>query len=97
MNGKHPKCVITDGDLSMKNAIKRIFPAAHHRLCACHICNNAEKNIKKNNFHKDFQKVMWTKKTKNIEGVNFQQCELSIESVKTSRYEALSDACRVRK
>ncbi|KAF1869086.1 hypothetical protein Lal_00048366 [Lupinus albus] len=34
MNGKHPKCVITDGDLSMKNAIKRIFPATHHRLCA---------------------------------------------------------------
>ncbi|KAF1878306.1 hypothetical protein Lal_00046973 [Lupinus albus] len=59
MNGKHPKCVITDGDLSMKNAIKRIFPATHHRLCACHICNNAGKNIKKNNFHKDFQKVMY--------------------------------------
>ncbi|KAF1878413.1 hypothetical protein Lal_00047081 [Lupinus albus] len=59
MNGKHPKCVITDGDLSMKNAIKRIFPATHHRLCAWHICNNAGKNIKKNNFHKDFQKVMY--------------------------------------
>ncbi|KAF1867601.1 hypothetical protein Lal_00050031 [Lupinus albus] len=51
--------VITDGDLSMKNAIKRIFPATHHRLCAWHICNNAGKNIKKNNFHKDFQKVMY--------------------------------------
>ncbi|KAF1886493.1 hypothetical protein Lal_00045726 [Lupinus albus] len=59
MNGKHPKCVITDGDLSMKNAIKRVFPAAHHRLCAWHICNNAGKNTKKNNFHNDFQKVMY--------------------------------------
>ncbi|KAF1893291.1 hypothetical protein Lal_00001747 [Lupinus albus] len=59
MNGKHPKCVITDGDFAMKNAIKRVFPAAHHRLCAWHICNNAGKNIKKNNFHKDFQKVMY--------------------------------------
>ncbi|KAF1866325.1 hypothetical protein Lal_00024331 [Lupinus albus] len=58
-NGKQAKCVITDGDLSMKNAIKRVFPEAHHRLCAWHICNNAEKNIKKNNFHKDFQKVMY--------------------------------------
>ncbi|KAF1879934.1 hypothetical protein Lal_00022841 [Lupinus albus] len=37
----------------------------------------------------------WTKKAKNIEGVNFQQCELSRESVKTSRYGALSDSCRV--
>ncbi|KAF1883618.1 hypothetical protein Lal_00012532 [Lupinus albus] len=145
MNGKHPKCVITDGDLSMKNAIKRVFPTAHHRLCVWHICNNAGKNIKKNNFHKDFQKVMyadveiddfnmmweeliakhglhnnfwasqifdcrnmwarsyirekfyvgWTKKAKDIQGVNFQQCELSRKSVKTSRYGALSDACRV--
>ncbi|KAF1896233.1 hypothetical protein Lal_00018512 [Lupinus albus] len=161
MNGKHPKCVIIDGDFSMKNAIKRVFPAAHHRLCAWHICNNVGKNIKKNNFHKDFQKVMyddveiddfnmmweeliakhglhnnvwasqifdcrsmwarsyirgkfyaglhttsrceglhsqmgrWTKKAKNIENVNFQQCELSRESVKISRYGALSDACRV--
>ncbi|KAF1868271.1 hypothetical protein Lal_00018792 [Lupinus albus] len=59
MNGKQPKCVITDGDLSMKNAIKRVFSKAHHRLCAWHICNNAGKNIKKNNFHKDFQKVMY--------------------------------------
>ncbi|KAF1863239.1 hypothetical protein Lal_00014702 [Lupinus albus] len=37
----------------------------------------------------------WTKKAKNIEDVNFQQCELSRESVKSSRYGALSDACRV--
>ncbi|KAF1896321.1 hypothetical protein Lal_00018604 [Lupinus albus] len=37
----------------------------------------------------------WTKKAKNIEGVNFQQCELRRESVKTSRYGALSDACRM--
>ncbi|KAF1858917.1 hypothetical protein Lal_00000737 [Lupinus albus] len=59
MNEKHPKCVITDGDFAMKNAIKRVFPAAHHRLCAWHIYNNAGKNIKKNNFHKDFQKVMY--------------------------------------
>ncbi|KAF1870006.1 hypothetical protein Lal_00017585 [Lupinus albus] len=44
MNGKHPKCVITD---------------AHHGLCAWHICNNAEKNKNKNNFHKDFQKFMY--------------------------------------
>ncbi|KAF1868384.1 hypothetical protein Lal_00008191 [Lupinus albus] len=54
MNGKHPKCVINDGDFAMKNAIKRVFPAAHHILCAWHICNNAGKNIKKNNFHKHF-------------------------------------------
>ncbi|KAF1863018.1 hypothetical protein Lal_00018862 [Lupinus albus] len=39
--------------------------------------------------------TQWTKKAKDIQGVNFQQCELSRESVKTSRYGALSDTCRV--
>ncbi|XP_019416721.1 PREDICTED: protein FAR1-RELATED SEQUENCE 5-like [Lupinus angustifolius] len=58
MNGKQPKCVITNGDLAMKNSIQRVFPETQHRLCALHICNNAGKNIKKKNFHKDFQKVM---------------------------------------
>ncbi|KAF1861375.1 hypothetical protein Lal_00025662 [Lupinus albus] len=59
MNGKQPKCVINDGDLSMKNAIKR------------------------------------TKKAKDVQGVNFQQCELSKESVNNNRHGALSDGCRV--
>ncbi|CAL0313842.1 unnamed protein product [Lupinus luteus] len=59
MNDKHPKCVITDGDLTMRNAIQRVYPEAHHRLYAWHICNNAGKNIKKKDFHKDFQKVMY--------------------------------------
>jgi hypothetical protein len=28
MEGKHPVSVITDGDLAMKNAIRRVFPNA---------------------------------------------------------------------
>ncbi|KAF1862439.1 hypothetical protein Lal_00026973 [Lupinus albus] len=68
MNGKHPKFVITDGDLSMKNAIRRVFPEVHHR---------------------------WTKKAKDVQRLNFQQCDLSKESVESSRYRALSDGCRV--
>ncbi|KAJ1416113.1 hypothetical protein SESBI_17634 [Sesbania bispinosa] len=31
MKGKVPLSVITDGDLAMRNAIKRVFPNAHHR------------------------------------------------------------------
>jgi hypothetical protein len=33
MKGKAPTSVITDGDLAMRNAIRRIFPHTHHRLC----------------------------------------------------------------
>jgi hypothetical protein len=45
MKGKHPLSVITDGDTAMKNAIKRIFPKAHHRLCAWHLLRNVSSNI----------------------------------------------------
>nr|XP_043619682.1 protein FAR1-RELATED SEQUENCE 5-like [Erigeron canadensis] len=35
--GKPPKIVVTDQDLSMKSAIKEIFPDSRHRLCMWHI------------------------------------------------------------
>ncbi|XP_057457216.1 protein FAR1-RELATED SEQUENCE 5-like [Lotus japonicus] len=37
MKGKVPTAVITDGAPAMRNAITRIFPEAHHRLCAWHL------------------------------------------------------------
>ena len=45
MKGKSPKLVITDGDLSMKNAIQRVFPDAKHRLCGWHLIRNATSNV----------------------------------------------------
>ncbi|XP_024631987.1 protein FAR1-RELATED SEQUENCE 7 [Medicago truncatula] len=38
-------CIITDGDLAMKDSITKIFPAAHHRLCAWHLLKNASTKI----------------------------------------------------
>ncbi|CAK8540948.1 unnamed protein product [Lathyrus sativus] len=34
MGGKYHVYVITDSDLAMRNAIKKVFPNAHHSLCA---------------------------------------------------------------
>ncbi|KAJ1401861.1 MULE transposase domain [Sesbania bispinosa] len=45
MNGKLPTSVITDGDLSMRNVIRSVFPSAHHRTCAWHLLKNATSNI----------------------------------------------------
>jgi len=45
MKGKAPVSIITDGDLAMKNAIKKVFPNAHHRLCAWHLLRNASENV----------------------------------------------------
>ena len=44
MKGKAPISVITDGDLAMTNAIKRVFPKSYHRLCAWHLLRNAMSN-----------------------------------------------------
>lgn len=45
MDAKSPSSVITDGDLAMRNAIKKVFPNSHHRLCAWHLIRNATNNV----------------------------------------------------
>lgn len=45
MKGKALTSVITDGDTAMKNAIARVFPRAHYRLCAWHLLRNAMSNV----------------------------------------------------
>ncbi|XP_045821771.1 protein FAR1-RELATED SEQUENCE 5-like [Trifolium pratense] len=59
MGGKAPSSVITDGDLAMKNAIRRVFPEAHHRLCAWHLLRNATSNVNVPEFHSYFKKCMF--------------------------------------
>jgi hypothetical protein len=58
MGGKSPTSVITDGDLAMRNAIRRIFPDCHHRLCAWHLIRNACTNIGKKQFVRRFKQCM---------------------------------------
>jgi hypothetical protein len=58
MQGKMPIFVITDGDLAMRNAIRRVFPKAHHRLCAWHLARNATCNVKSTRFTALFKKCM---------------------------------------
>ena len=50
MSGKSPTSVITDGDLAMKNAIRRVFPKCHHKLCAWHLIRNALTNVNNNKY-----------------------------------------------
>jgi hypothetical protein len=58
MGGKLPVSVITDGDTAMRNAIVKIFPDAHHRLCAWHLIRNATSNIKNLQFVPKFKNCM---------------------------------------
>lgn len=59
MDGKCPKSVIIDGCPSMKSAIAKVFPTAHHRLCAWHLIRNATTNIKDPQFLPKFKNCMF--------------------------------------
>ncbi|PNX80761.1 hypothetical protein L195_g036772 [Trifolium pratense] len=59
MYGKHPKAVITDGDLSMREAIRVVFPNTRHRLCAWHLHKNACQHVKDTNFLAQFKSLMY--------------------------------------
>ncbi|KAJ1400084.1 Zinc finger, PMZ-type [Sesbania bispinosa] len=58
MKGKMPISFITDGDHAMRNAIRRVFPMAHHRLCAWHLIRNATTNVKNPRFTSLFEDCM---------------------------------------
>ncbi|RYQ98784.1 hypothetical protein Ahy_B07g086577 [Arachis hypogaea] len=59
MHQKQPKVVITDGDESMKEAIRTEFPNDTHRLCTWHLARIAVSNIKNNNFCAAFKTAMY--------------------------------------
>ena len=42
----------------MKNAIRRVFSKAHHRLCGSHLLRNATSNDNKLKFTQEFNKCM---------------------------------------
>lgn len=58
MGGKSPISVITDGDIAMQNAIKRIISKAYHHLCAWHLICNATSNLKNLQFVTKFKQCM---------------------------------------
>lgn len=49
MKGKAPTSIITNGDVAMRNAIRKVF-SNHHRLSACHLIRNALSHVKKIDF-----------------------------------------------
>jgi hypothetical protein len=60
MYDKHPKAVITDGDKSMRKAIRVVFPNTRHRLCAWHLHRNAVQHVKNSKFLEEFKSLMYS-------------------------------------
>ncbi|KAJ1396074.1 Zinc finger, SWIM-type [Sesbania bispinosa] len=48
-----------DGDMAMRNAIRKVFPDAHHRLCAWHLLRNATTNVVIPSFLEELEKCMF--------------------------------------
>nr|KYP45199.1 Protein FAR-RED IMPAIRED RESPONSE 1 [Cajanus cajan] len=65
MGNKHPKLVVIDGDVVMREAIKHVFPDTCHRPCAWHLHKNAFLSpssdlTKSSPFLMDFKKAMYS-------------------------------------
>ncbi|XP_028120064.1 protein FAR1-RELATED SEQUENCE 5-like [Camellia sinensis] len=58
MGNKAPVSVLTNGDKAMREAIKRIFPDARHRLCNWHLGKNAVSNVHISGFAHAFKQCM---------------------------------------
>ena len=58
MDNKSPVSVLTDGDHSMREAIKLVFPNARHRLCNWHLHRNSMTNVHSLGFGEAFKQVM---------------------------------------
>ncbi|KAJ1442767.1 Zinc finger, PMZ-type [Sesbania bispinosa] len=59
MKGKEPIFVITDGDMAMRNAIRKVFPDSPHRLCVWHLIRNATSNVANTDFTSSFSQCLF--------------------------------------
>jgi len=60
MAKKLRKAVVTDGDGSMREAIKEVFPSTRHRLCVWRLNKNVVDNVKNSGFLDGFKKAMYS-------------------------------------
>ncbi|RYQ91188.1 hypothetical protein Ahy_B09g097090 isoform D [Arachis hypogaea] len=58
MKGKTPTSIITDGAMTISNAVRDVFPEVRHRLCAWHLIRNATSNAENPSFISKFRKIM---------------------------------------
>lgn len=63
--GEEPKLIITDQDLGMKSAVKRVFSDTRHRLCMWHIMVKLSVKVPKGllsdeKFKKELSKCVWS-------------------------------------
>jgi len=63
MYDKHPKAVVTDGDKSMRETIRVVFPNLRHRICSWHLHQHSRVHIKDPTFLEVFNRLMYSNYT----------------------------------
>ncbi|CAN0903422.1 hypothetical protein LINGRAHAP2_LOCUS22548 [Linum grandiflorum] len=58
MGDKRPSTVVTDGDKSMLNAIKLVYPDTTQRHCSWHLQKNVKPKISNRPFMKKWRKMV---------------------------------------
>ncbi|XP_028065122.1 protein FAR1-RELATED SEQUENCE 5-like [Camellia sinensis] len=69
MGNKAPVSVLTNGDKAMREAFRRVFSDARHRLCNWHLGKNAVSNVHINGFAHAFKQCM----DMEMDETNFEQ------------------------
>ncbi|XP_015964983.1 protein FAR1-RELATED SEQUENCE 5-like [Arachis duranensis] len=59
IGNKHPRLVVTDKHLSMREVIKQVYPYAIYRLYAWHLHRNACEKVKNYGFLNDFKELIY--------------------------------------
>ncbi|XP_019459939.1 PREDICTED: protein FAR1-RELATED SEQUENCE 12-like [Lupinus angustifolius] len=91
---KAPRAIITDQDVAIGNAIKRVFPHAHHRYCSWHLSLHEDEHIRSLHSIPEFDELYtrWAKKSKSIE--ESEQCWNTLKGKKPSFVGILSEKQR---
>ncbi|XP_015953415.1 protein FAR1-RELATED SEQUENCE 5-like [Arachis duranensis] len=58
MKGKTPTSIITDGAMTIRNAVRDVFSEVIYRLCVWHLIRNATSNVGNPLFTSKFRKIM---------------------------------------
>ncbi|KAH6805205.1 hypothetical protein C2S51_030036 [Perilla frutescens var. frutescens] len=81
MKQKCPVTIFTDQDLTITNALSKVFPDARHRLCIWHLYQNAVSHFGRLKANKAFNDAFQRCLTGCVEKEEFERCWASIVSV----------------
>ena len=97
MGNRSPVTILTDQDQAMSNAIEKVFPDTHHRLCLWHIAKNALSHLGELNANSKF-KYLFNKCQKYCDSkIEFQEtCDKMMQKFNLGNHRWLNMMYKIR-